>query len=129
MKSEKLKWDLHTRAKGYKSYEFWRPGGHYYEWNTNFRREKCMLFGPAEDVFTARYEHVEHTGVGTPVGGPSEPVDPGNSYYSLRFYTQQAKYDRAMILAGGELEEGAGDRIGFIGPGGVDVSTFVAHKG
>jgi len=103
--SEKLPFERHWRYKDFKQYDFWRPGGHYYTWSSNFRREKCMLFGGPENVFSGRYIHVDHAGIGTPLErDASKPIDPGNSYYSLRFYTQQAKYDRAMILAGGDPE-------------------------
>jgi hypothetical protein len=105
IEAHKLPWKDHYRTKAFKQYDFWRPGGHYYTWDKNFRREKCMLFGPPENVFPGRYIHVDHTGIGTPLeADASKPIDPGNSYYSLRFYTQQAKYDRAMILAGGSPE-------------------------
>jgi hypothetical protein len=101
--SERLRWEDHTRTKDFRQYEYWRPGGHYYTWDPDFRREKCYIFGPAEDVFSGFYVHVDHLGRGTPISvDPSQPVDPGNSYYSLRFYTQQAKYNRFLILSGQE---------------------------
>lgn len=101
--SETLRWENHERFKRFKQYDYWRPGGHYYTWDPNFRREKCMLFGTPENVFSGYYVHVDHFGVGTPLEvDPSKPIDPGNSYYSLRFYTQVAKYNRAMVLAGNE---------------------------
>ena len=81
-----------------------------------------MLFGPPEDVFSGYYAHVDHQGIGTPLeANASKPIDPGNSYYSLRFYVQQAKYDRQMILSGGEPEYT--DKWGL--GGGVAASTFV----
>jgi hypothetical protein len=76
-----------------------------------------MLFGGAEDTLKAKYKHIDHVGQGNPLSGPEEVVDPGNSYYSLRFYTQQAKYDRAMILAGGDPE--------YTDKWGLGGSTFV----
>jgi hypothetical protein len=105
IRSDKLEWHDHERYIQFEQYAFWRPGGHYYTWNNTFTRQKCMLFGGLDDFFTARYVHVDHQGIGTkldPTG--TKPIDPGNSYYSLRFYVQQAKYDRAMILAGGDPE-------------------------
>jgi hypothetical protein len=105
IKSEKLPWAKHALVKTFKQYDYWRPGGHFYTWNANFIQQKCMIFGGVENVFEGYYVHVDHSGVGTPISADaSQPVDPGNSYYSLRFYVQQAKYDRAMILSGGEPE-------------------------
>lgn len=103
--SEKLPWEKHELFKQFKQYDFWRPGGHFYSWSTTFTKEKCMLFGEPQDAYTGIYNHVDHTAIGTELD-PSGimPIDPGNSYYSLRFYVQQAKYDRAMILAGGDPE-------------------------
>jgi len=103
--SKKLPWEEHEKFKQFKQYDYWRPGGHFYTWNPAFRKEKCMLFGPVEDVFSGYYAHVDHEGIGTPLeGDSSKPIDPGNSYYSLRLYVQLAKYDRAMILDGGAPE-------------------------
>jgi hypothetical protein len=74
-------------------------------WESSFKKIKCMLFGGTDNYFDARYVHVDHIGIGTPLEvDAGRPIDAVNSYYSLRFYTQQAKYDRAMILAGGEPE-------------------------
>jgi hypothetical protein len=113
--SEKLPWELNSLYKQFKQYDYWRPGGHFYRWNSKFTKEKCMLFGPAHNYYDAYYAHVDHTGVGTPLEvDASRPIDALNSYYSLRFYTQQAKYDRAMILGGGEPE--FGDRISGVIP-------------
>ena len=113
--SQKLPWSLHKLYKQFKQYEYWRPGGHFYRWADGFRREKCMLFGPARNVFDGYYAHVDHEGVGTPLeSNASKPIDAINSYYSLRFYVQQAKYDRAMILSGGEPE--FGDRVDGVVP-------------
>jgi hypothetical protein len=99
--SEKLKWEDHERFKLFKQYDFWRPGGHQYTWSTRVRWEKCMLFGVPDIVHDGYYSHVDHYGVGTPLEiDPSKPIDPGNSYYSLRFYVQQAKYNRFLLLSG-----------------------------
>lgn len=119
--SERLVFDKHKLFKEFKQYPFWRPGGHYYTWNTDeITEQKCRLFNAAEPVYTAKYVHKDHRGIGTPIAGAETPVDPGNSYYSLRFYTQQAKYDRAMILGGGTPEytnrwSGAGPTGTFVG--------------
>lgn len=102
-KSEKLKWEDLSKYKQFKQYDYWRPGGHFYSWDASFRKEKCTLFGPVENVFSGYYAHVDHIGIGNPLEvDASKPIDPGNSYYSLRFYTQQAKYDRSVILSGGD---------------------------
>ena len=113
--SEKLLWEKNTKVKQFTQYSYWRPGGHFYKWSDTFRKEKCMLFGGAENVFSGFYAHVDHQGIGTPLEeDASKPIDPGNSYYSLRFYVQQAKYDRAMILAGGDPE--FNDRMSSVTP-------------
>jgi len=106
MTSEVLPWEQTTYYQEFKQYEFWRPGGHFYRWADNpIVKQKCMLFGGTEDVMRGEYVHVEHLGIGNPLErDSSRPIDPGNSYYSLRFYTQQAKYDRFLILSGGEPE-------------------------
>lgn len=104
--SERLKWEDHSRTKSFKQYDYWRPGGHYYKWNPKFKKTSCTLFGPVEDVYTGLYVHVDHIGIGTPIAAADVPVDPGNSYYSLRFYTQQAKYNRFLILSGQEPDLG-----------------------
>jgi len=103
--SERLTWKKHYLSKQLKQYEFWRPGGHFYRWTEHFTRQKCSLFGSPQNVFSGYYAHVDHQGIGTPLEvNASKPIDPGNSYYSLRFYVMQAKYDRAMILGGGDPE-------------------------
>jgi hypothetical protein len=110
--SEMLQWEKIDRVVRFKQFEYWRPGGHYYTWDPKFKREKCWLFGDVEDFFEGYYVHVDHFGVGTPLEvDPSKPIDPGNSYYSLRFYTQLAKYNRAVILGGGQPEESRGDLV------------------
>ena len=123
--SEILPWQKHEKVKGFKQYDFWRPGGHRYEWDIDsIEQRKCTLFGGLKFYFTARYIHVDHEGVGTPLGDDgSTPIDPGNSYYSLRFYTQVAKYDRAAILSGGE----PGD-LDLWSAGGVSVTSFIAPE-
>jgi hypothetical protein len=121
VESEKLPWTKHYLYKQFKQYDYWRPGGHFYTWSPNFRREKCMIFGGTENVFEGYYAHVDHAGVGNPLEiDPSRPIDPGNSYYSLRFYTQQAKYNRAMILSGGDPAEDDSFTVG-----GSNIGTFI----
>ena len=92
--------------KQYKAYEFWRPGGHKYEWNTEtVTRQRCWLFSFPDDFYQGKYLHVDHRGIGTPLEvRPDVPRDPAYMLYSQRLYIQQAKYDRAMILAGGSPE-------------------------
>ena len=105
LRSDKLSWKDHRLFKQFQQYDFWRPGGHFYSWTTKFTKQKCWAFGDPDDFFEGHYTHVDHVGIGNPLeADPSKPIDPGNSYYSLRFYTQQAKYDRAMILSGGDPE-------------------------
>ncbi len=107
LKSDKLIWEKHYRTKQFKQYEYWRPGGHYYTWSSSFVRAKCMLFGPAHNIYSGSYIHVDHVGVGTPLEvDASKPIDPGNSYYSLRFYVQVAKYNRFLIMSGIEPDGG-----------------------
>lgn len=101
--SAKLRWELHYLVKLFEQYDFWRPGGHYYTWSDYGITQNCTYPNPTiEDVFEGRYIHVDHQGIGTPVGSPEAPVDPATSLKSLRIYVQEAKYDRAVILAGGE---------------------------
>jgi len=120
--SEKLPWEKYQLFKQFVQYDYWRPGGHFYAWNSRFTKQKCWSFGQPDDFFTAFYAHVDHVGIGNPLEvDPSEPIDPGNSYYSLRFYTQQAKYDRAMILAGGDPEYN--DRMSGVTP--YNGGTFI----
>jgi hypothetical protein len=131
--SEKLAWDLHALVKQFKQYAFWRPGGHQYTWGGRIHRERCFLFQASPStVFSGCYIHVDHYGVGTPLEiDPSHPIDPGNSYYSFRFYVQQAKYNRFLLLSG-EPPEGGFDLVssaniynqssrGFGGTGGADI--------
>jgi hypothetical protein len=107
LKSDKLLWDQHYRTKQFVQYDYWRPGGHYYTWSQTFTLGKCMLFGAAQNIYEGSYIHVDHVGVGTPLEvDASKPIDPGNSYYSLRFYTQVAKYNRFLILSGVEPDGG-----------------------
>jgi len=107
LKSDKLLWEQHYRTKQFKQYEYWRPGGHYYTWSQTFTFGKCMLFGAAQNIYEGSYIHVDHVGVGTPLEvDASKPIDPGNSYYSLRFYTQIAKYNRFLIMSGIEPDGG-----------------------
>jgi hypothetical protein len=119
--AEILPWEKHSKVVGFKQYDFWRPGGHRYEWNLDdVDHRKCMLFGGLKYFITARFIHVDHTGIGTPLGDDgSTPIDPGNSYYSLRFYTQVAKYDRAQILAGGDPGE-----LDLWSVGGASITSF-----
>jgi len=101
--SQKLPWERHALYKQFHQYDFWRPGGHYYSWGDTFHAERCMIFGGTSLVYDGYYGHVGHKGIGTPLGeDATKPVDAGNSYYSLRFYVQQAKADRAFILGGGD---------------------------
>ncbi len=104
-RSDRLEWEDHSRTKSFEQYDYWRPGGHYYTWNPKFKKTKCTLFGPEEDVFSGFYVHVDHLGIGTQISvDPSQPVDPGNSYASLRLYVKEAKYNRFLILSGQERE-------------------------
>ena len=105
--SAKLSWELHQRVKQFKQYAYWRPGGHQYAWSTRVTFQNCFIFGSPEQTHSGYYIHVDHYGIGTPLEiDPSKPIDPGNSYYSLRFYTQVAKYNRFLILSGLEPEGG-----------------------
>jgi hypothetical protein len=105
MESEVLPWEKHYTVQEFKQYDYWRPGGHKYEWDVdNIVKQKCTLFTGAENTLTALYKHIDHQGQGNPLSGAEEVVDPGHSYYALRTYAAEAKYDRAMILAGGDPE-------------------------
>ena len=107
LKSDKLLWEKHYRTKQFTQYEYWRPGGHYYTWSSTFELIKCMLFGDAQNFYSGSYIHVDHVGVGTPLEvDASKPIDPGNSYYSLRLYVQIAKYNRFLLLSGIEPDGG-----------------------
>lgn len=109
--AEKLRWEDHYLTKRFKQYDFWRPGGHKYRWDQNVRIEKCTLFTSPEVVYDGYFEHIDHVGIGNPLSAPHEAVDPINSYYSLRFYTQVAKYDRFLLLSGGQTEAAGGDLV------------------
>jgi hypothetical protein len=101
LRSDKLTWENHYRTKQFRQYEYWRPGGHYYTWSSSFIRVRCMLFDTLHNFHEASYIHADHVGVGTPLEqDASKPIDPGNSYYSLRFYVQIAKYNRFLLLTG-----------------------------
>jgi len=104
--SEKLPFSKHMLYKQYYPYSFWRPGGHKYEWNTEtVTRQRCWLFSAPENFYQGKYLHVDHRGIGTPLEvRPDVPIDAAYVLYSQRLYIQQAKYDRAMILAGGAPE-------------------------
>jgi len=103
--SETLEWEKHELYKQFELYDYWRPGGHFYRWAPKFQNIRCMLFGGTHDFYNAQYVHVDHQGIGTPLEqDASKPIDILNSFGSLRHYTQIAKYDRAMILAGGDPE-------------------------
>ena len=131
--SEKLAWTKHALYKQFKQWDFWRPGGHQYSWGGRIRRERCFLFQTSPvTVYSGYYSHIDHYGVGTPLEvDPSHPIDPGNGYYSYRFYVQQAKYNRFLLLSG-EPPEGGFDLLssanmynqsstGFGGTGGADI--------
>lgn len=98
MTSEKLEWDKHALTKQFKQYEYWRPGGHSYEWSQYWMRTNCYIFGPPETIFEGNYRHYDHP-YGTEHAADTA-VDILNSYYNLRFETMVAKAQRAEILGG-----------------------------
>lgn len=102
IRSDKLQWDDHYLTKQFVQYEFWRPGGHRYEWSEDVYSTRCIVpGGQVEIVHQPSYKHVDHQGVGV-IGAPDRPVDPAISYYQLRQYVVDAKYTRNILLTGEE---------------------------
>jgi len=126
-------WSKLKLVKDFLQTEYWRTGGHYYKWSDYFVFQSCMVGwhnsmasamggGPQglyatdfERVFYGDFKHVEHAGIGTPVGGSEQSVDPGNSYYSLRFYYERARYERYENMTG-QSPDGGFDLVSKANP-------------
>lgn len=97
--SDRLIWELQERTKRFKQYDFWRPGGHSYEWSQYWRQETCFLFDSLHTIFEGDFRHYDH-----PYGierAADTAVDILNSYYNLRLETVIAKAVRNEILNSG----------------------------
>jgi hypothetical protein len=117
-------WEKLKLVKDLLQTEYWRTGGHYYKWSDYYEFQSCMVGwhnsmasaiggGPQgayatdfERVFYGQFKHVDHTGYGNPLAGAETPVDPGNSYYSLRFYFEKARYERYEQMTGQQPDGG-----------------------
>lgn len=98
--SEKRPWEKTEEFKRFKQYDYWRPGGHSYDWSQYWRREKCFIFDTPHTIFEGDFRHHTHPYTGE-VSEVGETIL--NSYYNLRFETIVAKYARAEILSSGEV--------------------------
>jgi hypothetical protein len=114
-----VEWSKHYLVKQFLQTEFWRTGGHFYKWSDTFQYQSCMVgwhnyagvyATDFEETFTGSFKHVDHTGYGNKIAGAEEPVDPGNSYYSLRFYYEQARYERYENVTG-QTPDAGGDLV------------------
>jgi hypothetical protein len=122
------RWDSLKMVNDFLQTEYWRTGGHYYRWSDWYIFQSCMVGwhnsmasaitgGPQgaydtdfEKVFYGQFKHVDHTGFGNPIAGAEQPVSVLNSYYSLRFYYEKARYDNYYTMTGHE-PDGGGDLV------------------
>ncbi len=57
--AQKLPWENHNLKANYVEYDFWRGGGHKYEWSPDYFTTRCLLFGPVERVYDATFLHID----------------------------------------------------------------------
>ena len=114
-----LSWEQLKIAQELLQTEFWRTGGHYYKWTDWFQNLMCGFGGTrtvtivyVDDVYNGEFVHVDHGGHSLGwFGDSSTPVDPGNSYYSLRFFYQEARLRNFELLTG-QQPDGGFDIVG-----------------
>jgi len=103
---ERIQWEDHYLVKEFEQFDFWQPGGHFYQWSKDVTIEKCMVFGMAGmKVHSGSFNHYKHTGESSTVA-----ADLFNAYYNVRPRAILAKYNRWIILTG-EPPAGGGDLL------------------
>jgi hypothetical protein len=86
--------------------EFIVPGGHYFLWSDNFRRERCYLFGGVMNVYSVGWVHERHAhGGGLNAEGDVETTwTAGESYYGWgRLHYYEGKLAALGFLGQSEL--------------------------